>query len=131
MATTPPTAQRLHARCLLMHGDTQGKERSLLDYTEATTTTGNQAVVIAKELAGGAVDQSQTLPVDTCNFIAIRDRGGTGFKYSLASGGTKTTVAANGFIAWKHSGTVPTLHLDNLHASDVAFLEIIVMGSSS
>lgn len=131
MAT--PTAQQLKARAYMAYGDTAGDERILLDYTEASTTTGFQNIVIPKELAASATDTTVDLStfVDTATFIAVRDRNNTGVKVGLASAG-KMTIAANGFIMFKNGvATPPTLYLDNVSASDKAFIEILILGTSA
>lgn len=131
MAT--PTAQQLKAKAYMAYGDTAGAERILLDYTEASTTTGFQNIIIPKELAISATDQTVDLSahVDTATFIAVRDRNNTGVKVGLASA-NKMTVAANGFLMFKNGATTPpTLYLDNVSASDKAFIEIAVLGTST
>lgn len=135
MTTTPPTAETLNVRLAASHGSTLGAERNILDFTEDDTVTINQSNTIAKELAGAATDQSVNINsyVDTCKLITILDRGGTGFKVGFASGGTKARVGPNKafVVMWNSTVTPPTLYLDNEHATDTAFLEIGIGGSSS
>lgn len=129
-----PTTEKLNARIFMSYGSTVGRERILLDYTESTSTTGFQAVVIPVELAASATDTSLNLAsyVDTATMIAVRDRNNTGVKVGLASGGTKAQVAANGFYCYKNgNATPPTLYFDNVSGSTKAFIEVIIMGSSS
>lgn len=130
-----PTAERLKCRAVLSHGSTIGSERILLDYTESTATTGFQAVVIPVELAASATDTSVNLAnyVDTATFIAVKDRNNTGVLVGRTSGtSARFTLAGNGFILFKNgAATPPTLYLDNVSSSEKAFVEIIVMGSSS
>lgn len=134
MATTPPTAEQLVYRLYLAHGDDPSDRRVLADYTEASTTTGNQATAFPVELAGGASNTSVNLAsyVDTATFVSIRDRGGTGFKVSLVNTGAKFQVAANGVFSFKNGvSTPPTLYLDNVSGTDATFLEIAIGGSSA
>lgn len=127
MAT--PTASELKAQVYLAFGD----ERVCLDYTEASTTTGFQGQVIGKELAASAADQQVNLAsyVDTATLIGVRDRNNTGVKVGIGAT-NKFTLAANGFIAFKNGdATPPTLYLDNVSATDKAFVEITILGTSA
>ncbi len=131
---TVPTSQQLNFRCVASFGDTIGSERIILDYTEPTTTTGFQAIIIPVELAASATDTQVNLAsyVDTATFITILDRNNTGFK--VAAGGTanKFTIAADGCFSIKNgAATPPTLYLDNVSTTAKAFIEIGVMGTSA
>lgn len=130
-----PTAERLKCRAVLSHGSTIGSERILLDYTESTSTTGFQAVVIPVELAASATDTSVNLAsyVDTANFIAIKDRNNTGVLVGRTTGtSARFNITGNGFLLLKNgAGTPPTLYFDNVSSTEKAFIEVIVMGSSS
>lgn len=133
MADAPPSAEALNARVLLTHGSTLGKERILLDYT-ASGLTGNRSVVIPMEIAANATDQSLNLAsyVDTATIIAVRDRGSTGIKVGLASGGTKAQIAANKFWSYENgNATPPTLYFDNVSAADKAYFDVYVLGNSA
>lgn len=133
MAT--PSAEQINVRLAVSHGSTLGSERSILDYTEPDTTTGNQGVVIPLELAAGATDQSVNLAsyVDTCDAITIKERAGVGLKVGLAAGGTKWRVGASKAMAvcWNNTVTPPTLYFDNESGANKCFLEIGVCGGSS
>lgn len=134
MATTPPTAEQLAYRVYAAHGDDPSDRRVVLDYTEASTTTGNQAVVVPLELAASASNTSVNLAsyVDTATFVSIRDRGGTGFKVSLVNTGAKFQVASNGVFSFKNGvSTPPTLYIDNVSTTDATFLEISILGASA
>lgn len=134
MATTPPTAEQLNVRLYASHGDDPSARRVVLDHTEATTVTGNQASVIPVEIAGAGTNTQVNLAsyVDTATWVSVKDRGGTGFKVSLVNTGTKFEVAAGGVFAFKNAvATPPLLYIDNGSASDAAFLEVSVLGSSS
>lgn len=132
MATTPPTAEQLNVRVYASHGDDPSARRSVLDYTEASTVTGNFSAVIPVEIAGAGTNTQVNLAtyVDTCTWVTIRDRGGTGFKVSLVNTGTKFEVAANGVFTFKNAvATPPLLYIDNGNASDKCFLDVGIMGS--
>lgn len=133
MAT--PSTEKLNVSAYASFGSTQGLERILLNYTEASTTTGFQAVVIPLELAISATDQSVNLAsyVDTATFIGIRDRNNTGVLVGRTTGtSARLQVAANGFLLYKNgNSTPPTLYFDNVSGSDKAFIEIIVLGASA
>jgi hypothetical protein len=130
-----PTADRLNCRAFLTYGSTIGTQRILLDYTESTATTGFQAFVVPLELSASATDQSVNLAsyVDTATFIAVRDRNNTGVLVGRTTGtSARLQVAANGFIIFKNgAATPPTLYFDNVSTTDKAFIEIVVLGSSS
>lgn len=130
-----PTAERLKCRAALSYGSTIGSERVLLDFTESTSTTGFQAVVIPIELAASATDSSLNLAsyVDTATYIAVKDRNNTGVLVGRTSGtSARLQVAGNGFILFKNgASTPPTLYFDNVSTTDKAFIEVIVMGTSS
>lgn len=134
MTTTPPTAEQLNVRLAMSHGDDPSDRRNALDYTEATTVTGNYSAVIPVEIAGGGTNTQVDLStyVDTATWVSIRDRGGTGFKVSLVNTGAKFQVAANGAFVFKNGvATPPLMYIDNVSGTDKAFLEVSVMGSRS
>ena len=129
-----PTAQRLRVKITAAHGDTDGSQRTLVDFTEATTTTGNIATVISKEYAASAANQSLDLStfVDTASWIFIRDRGGTGINVNTVSGGTPFQVTANKYFGYANANaTPPTLYFTNPSAVDKAFIEVVILGSAS
>lgn len=127
-----PDAEAIKLDVSLRHGDTLGAERSLC--SRSLSTTGNQSVILTKELAAGATEQTLDLSayIDTATVITIKDRSNIGFKVGLASGGTKPQVAANGVYVYENGAvTPPTLYLDNVSGADKCFLEITVAGSRS
>lgn len=130
-----PTAERLKCRAVLSHGSTIGSERILLDFTESTSTTGFQSVVIPVELAASATDTSLNLAsyVDTATYIAVKDRNNTGVLVGRTTGtSARFNITGNGFILLKNgASTPPTLYFDNVSTTEKAFIEVIVMGSSS
>ncbi len=134
MATVPPTAEGINVRLYASLGDVIGAERIVLDHTEASSVTGNQASVIPVEIAGAGTNTQVNLAsyVDTATWVTVKDRGGTGFKISLVNTGTKFEVPASGVFAFKNAAaTPPLLYIDNGNASDKAFLEVTVLGSST
>lgn len=132
MATTPPTAEQLNVRLYASHGDDPSARRSILDYTEASTVTGNFSAIVPVEIAGAATNTPVDLAtyVDACTWVTIKDRGGTGFKVSLVNTGTKFQVAANGVFTFKNGiATPPLLYIDNVSATDTCFLDVGIMGA--
>lgn len=131
MAT--PSAEQICARLFLAHGDEPDSRRNVLDFTEASDTSGNFSAVIPVEIAAAGTNTAVDISayVDSATFISILDRGGTGFKVSLVNTGAKFEVEESGVFAFKNGGTPTTIYLDNGSASDKAFLEIGVIGSRS
>lgn len=128
-----PTSEKLIACLYVGYGSSLGYERTLLEYNENTTnTTGFQRAVIPVELAANATDVQVNLAsyVDTAVHVAIYDRGGTGF--SVGSGASnKFAVNAGGVLFYRSAATPGTLYLNNSSASNKAFLEVVVTGSSA
>lgn len=132
MAT--PTGQKLNVQLSATWGDSLGGEEKFVDFSEATSTTGNARARISKKYAAAAANQSVDLSqfVTTATWIAVVDRGGTGINFALDNTGTKLEVAANGVAMYKNANaTPPTLYLTNPNADNAAYVDIIVLGAQS
>lgn len=129
-----PTAEQINLRIYASLGDVPGAERIAVDYTESSSTEGNQVAVIPLEFAASEANTSLDLSdfVDTATIIAVIDRGGTGIDVGHSNTGTKVAVAANGpFVFKNRASTPPTLYFTNPSGSDKAFILVAVMGSSA
>lgn len=129
-----PAASTLKVQIYVAHGSSLGSEAVLLNFSESSSTEGNRKLLLAKEYAASATDQSVDLStfLNTATWIFVKEQSGVGVKVGLASGGTKAQIAANGVWGYKNgTATPPTLYFDNVSATDACFIEITVLGASA
>lgn len=132
MAT--PSSEQIKVQLYAAIGDTLGSEDRVLNYVESSSTEGNRKVVIPKEYAASASNQSLDLSafVDTATWIIVIDRGGVGVNIALGGSDTAFQLAGNGVFAYKNANaTPPTLYFDNPSSTLKTFIDVIVLGSSS
>jgi hypothetical protein len=130
-----PTAVKLRVQVWVGWGDTDGSTENILNFTEASSTTGNMGQSFNKKYAASASDQQIDLSTfcTTATWIYLRDLGGTGLNVALdATATAKFQIAANGFLLFKNrNATPPTLFITNPSGAASAYAEVGILGSQS
>lgn len=129
-----PVAVQLAISLQVSLGPPGGSNRSLLNFTEATSTTaeqGNVAVVqIANSATNDAINLATLFPsLSSAKVITLRDVSATAreVSFSPANSGTKLVLAAGGSMVLRTNGTLPTLYFDN-SSGGAADIEITAAG---
>jgi hypothetical protein len=132
---TAPTAERVNASFYLGRG-TVGRDRKLLDFDEASTTTDNAQYEELIELAASTsttVDLSTKL--DSCRYFAVQDvsSAASGFLWGPnTTNANKFTVTTNGCaIVNNGAATPPTLYFTNPSGSATIQIKVVAIGSRS
>lgn len=120
----------------IIFGLAQWANMPLFRYIEPTSTTclfaESATVVVPPATSNQAVNLATLFPsINTAVAYCVTDISYPGQQVSIgmASGGSRFTLAANGFLMARVNGTAPTLYVDNASASASAILRVVAIGN--